>query len=198
MYGETSQGWRGFSVVAWVATAAAVCAGCAGTEKKDGDEAQATPWYETVTAGSAQPSSTAAKAMDRTAALSELLGTETFADEFVGYEQVTSRQVEAFRVLLDQPDAAEVFTELLERGSTAGQLYALCGLYLTDREQFEAALPSYLESEQSVRRAAGGLVWTSPVAEVVGRSRLDQAGRDIVSGAYPRAFAGWGQMAGVN
>src|SRR5690349_2200251 len=49
-----------------------------------------------------------------------LLSTETFADAYVGYAGTKSTQVDAFQVLLKQPDAVVVFEDLLHRGQTAG------------------------------------------------------------------------------
>ena len=204
MESNMSQGWRRALVwvVAWTCAAStSALVGCASSQKQDDEkqdtqqQVEAAPlWYEAVPA----KQTSADGEMDRVAAMDTLLHTDTFADEQVGYEQAVSRQVEAFRVLLEQPDAAEAFASLLERGGTAGQLYALCGLYVTDRERFDKASPQYIKSDQFVRRAAGGLVWTSPVADVVGRSQLDGSGRDIVGGGYPRAFAGWGRMVEAN
>jgi hypothetical protein len=43
------------------------------------------------------------------------------------------RQVQAFNVILDQPDAADRFRRLARRGQSVGRLYALCGLLVVAR-----------------------------------------------------------------
>ena len=45
------------------------------------------------------------------------------------------RQVHAFNVLLDQPDAHDRFRRLASKGQAAGRLYALCGLLVVARKE---------------------------------------------------------------
>jgi len=49
-----------------------------------------------------------------------------------------ARQIHAFNVLLDQPDAVERFQVIAERARLPGQLYALCAFELVDPARAEA------------------------------------------------------------
>ena len=121
--------------------------------------------------------------LSRERAFEILLKTDTFANVGVGYFWRLSTQVEAFRIILGQPDAAEAFHDLLARGRLAGQLYALCGLYLTDRAAFNAEVATYVQSSQQVKYSSGCVTSPRPVASLVKEFHM-------ISGGYPRRFEG--------
>ncbi len=100
-------------------------------------------------------------------------------DENFGVLAPSSQSV-AFHVLREETDAREVFLDLLDRGTLAGQLYGLCGLYLVDREEFHARLPKYLSEQAPVYFANGCVHAILPVSQVV-----QNDSDDIVGGAIP-------------
>jgi hypothetical protein len=55
--------------------------------------------------------------------------------DIAGEGRRLGRQVQAFNVLLDQPDAPDRFRRLGLKGGPPGQLYALCGLLLVARTE---------------------------------------------------------------
>ena len=68
----------------------------------------------------------------------------------VGYAGTMSPEVEAWRVLLAQPDASDAFRRLFERGTLVGQFYALCGLHLIDRPEYNRLAPAYFQQDDGV------------------------------------------------
>ncbi|MEO0858598.1 MAG: hypothetical protein AAFY55_17270 [Bacteroidota bacterium] len=108
---------------------------------------------------------------DPRAAFALLLNTRTFASSHVGFAGMPSEQYEAFNTLLRRPDAPEVFRALLRRAYPAGQLYALSGLYLTDRTAFDSVVGDYEASQDSVSTQMGCVGDLTPVAEIVRHPR---------------------------
>ncbi|MEP0545997.1 MAG: hypothetical protein ABJF88_03630 [Rhodothermales bacterium] len=108
---------------------------------------------------------------DPEAAFALLLNTRTFASSHVGIAGSPSEQYEAFNTLLRRADAPEVFSALLRRAYPAGQLYALSGLYLTDRGAFYIVVGSYETSQDSVSTQMGCVGDLTPVAEIVRHPR---------------------------
>ena len=88
-------------------------------------------------------------------ALSVVRHADAFSMADVGEGKVCSPEVRAFSVLLDQPDAPQFFQSLLSDATPAGQLYALCGLWLTDLPAYEAAEPRFAQSLMPVSVQAG-------------------------------------------
>src|SRR5688572_24080014 len=115
------------------------------------------PWQAVLLAAAATSSGCAsAPSAPRSSAAREeairvLETAETFAGPSVGIAGRTSDQACAFAVLVDEPDAADIFRGLLTRARVAGQLYALCGLYLTDASGFARAVEPYRRRPDHVR-----------------------------------------------
>jgi hypothetical protein len=105
--------------------------------------------------------------LSRDTAFQVLLNTETFADAYVGYAGTKSAQVDAFQVLLAQPDAKATFSDLLDRARTAGKLYALCAFYLIAPEEYATAERRVLASAGTVDQQMGCVTDGRPVREVV-------------------------------
>ena len=61
-----------------------------------------------------------------------------------------SEEEKAWSLLLARPDAAQVFTDLLERGSFPGQLYALAALYQVAPEAYERAMVRFADHETEI------------------------------------------------
>jgi hypothetical protein len=148
-------------------------------------------------------------AADRVAAFAFLLSTGEFACPHVGEANPeVSTQVLAFQTILRQPDAAQAFAALLRRASLPGQLYALCGLYLTDRDTLDRVAPAYFDDQRVVGVAQDCMTYSTPTRLVVrnpapvtvllatGQSLEDWQDKhpggfqfDIVGGGYPNWFA---------
>jgi hypothetical protein len=112
-------------------------------------------------------------------AVAALLEAETFRDTHVGYAGVIPPEVCAFVTILRQADAPQRFERLLESGHLAGQLYALCGLYLTSQASFEAALGRFVPEDPELWTQFGCIIMKYPVTDL-----LDQ----IRSGELPERF----------
>jgi hypothetical protein len=105
--------------------------------------------------------------LSRKAAFQVLLNTETFADAYVGYAGAKSVQVDAFQALLVQPDAKQVFSDLLDRAHTAGKLYALCAFYLIAPQAYARAEQQLMRSAGTVDHQDGCEIRSRPVCEVI-------------------------------
>jgi hypothetical protein len=87
-----------------------------------------------------------------------LVTAQSFDDVAVGYAAITPPTVHAYRALLRAPDGPDRFGKVLERGTPAGQLYALCGLFFLDPNAFDRHLARLQESPASVDRTDGCVV----------------------------------------
>src|SRR5262245_44358827 len=81
--------------------------------------------------------------MSRAEAIALLRCTDMFPSAFVGPNMAVPGQVDAFNVILTQPDSREIFLMLQRSASPEGQLFGLCGLYLVDRPTFDARVIEY-------------------------------------------------------
>ena len=95
--------------------------------------------------------------MDREEAYRILVKAPRFSLDHVGFAGTTPGTVRAFRFLLDDPSSPQVFSRLLQ-GSTAGRLYALVGIYLTDPPRFPQAVQSLEGATDMVETMFGGCV----------------------------------------
>jgi len=163
-----------FILVFWVAVAAGGCAHSTTGE-----------WHERIAAVStSQPRDAVnpetgeplrhdfaddefARPLSRETAFQILLNTATFADADVGYAGTKSVQVDAFQVLLRQPDAKAVFSDLLDRAKTAGKLYALCAFYLIAPEEYGTAEQRMLASGGTVDQQIGCVTDRRSVREII-------------------------------
>lgn len=115
----------------------------------------------------------------REASLQALMETEVFAGARVGYAGAVPEQAYAFNSLLEEQDAAELFSAILQEGQLAGRLYALCGLYLVDRGTFDEVIDEYLSSQEEVSTFMGCIMSTQPVSVIA---------TDIQTGEWPMAL----------
>jgi hypothetical protein len=118
------------------------------------------------TAG-APRTSPARSSVSREEAIRVLQTTDTFADTSAGFAGGPSKEACAFAVVVREPDADGLFRALLESGRTAGQLYALCGLYFTDPAGFERTLSPYRGRKDLVTTFSGCMRGASPVGRIV-------------------------------
>lgn len=96
-----------------------------------------------------------------------LLKAERFEQGAVGYAGTPSRFIESFNALLKEKLADEAFKSLLREASTAGKLYALCGIYFTDYESFQKEVKKYAKSSESVQTMSGCMISDEKVAKIV-------------------------------
>jgi len=78
----------------------------------------------------------------------ELILTEAEVFAFGGMPP--KRQVHAFNVMLDQPDATTRFRAVAERGRAAGRLYALCAFRLLRVQEPATLSPDLARGEEAV------------------------------------------------
>jgi hypothetical protein len=122
-------------------------------------------------------------------ALRVLRTTDWFADVFIGFAGSPSAEACAFAMVMRQPDATQLFQTLIGRARKAGQMYALSGLYLRDRDLFAKEVVRYEGDTSYVRTMSGCLAGRVRVRELVHGESADHD--DIASGDYPRRFAGF-------
>jgi len=137
-----------------------------------------------------------------------LIEAKRFKDIAVGDGGEMPDEVQAFRVLISRQDAPGRFQIILKQGSTAGQLYALCGLYLSDQRAFKNAVASYRTRKDVVETMEGCCVDKRPIKELVESHHRDvvrlKSGQtldqwflshsssvlDIVGGGWPERLRG--------
>jgi hypothetical protein len=96
-----------------------------------------------------------------------LIVAERFEDEFIGYGAEPSKLVRAYRILLKEKNADGAFKSLLEKATSAGQLYALCGVYYTDHDFFLRAVEKHKVRSDFVRTMFGCIIGKMPVSKIV-------------------------------
>lgn len=99
-----------------------------------------------------------------------ILNMQTYSDAAVGIAGVTPESVQAFRRLVKRDNAGVLFRRLIKEARPAGQLYALCGLYFTDKPAFEASLPQFRNSGITVTTQYGCMIGQETVANLVSKS----------------------------
>jgi len=75
---------------------------------------------------------------------------ESFDAAQVGFAGITPPEVLAWRIILQNPHRDSIFTTILSDASRPGQLYALAGLYFTDRA-------AYYRAARDQRRRGGDI-----------------------------------------
>jgi hypothetical protein len=93
--------------------------------------------------------------------------TDVFKDSRVGYAGETPKEVHEFRCILKQPDASKIFSELLSQSRLPGKLYALSGLYLTDRHNFENVVRAHEKNKSEVTAMFGCIVMSIEFAALL-------------------------------
>lgn len=93
---------------------------------------------------------------DAQAAVQTLANADAFGGEAVGYSGEPVPAVAALRQLLARADANRVLQLVVEHGTLAGQLLALCGLYRVDPVAFQTEVAAYRGMATPVRVNLGG------------------------------------------
>lgn len=100
-------------------------------------------------------------------AVHALIKAERFDTGYVGFAGTASASIVDLNTVLKERDAAELFKYIFENGSTAGKLYALNGLYLTDRDEFQRSADVMKKSGQTVRVLNGCLMSDKEVSKII-------------------------------
>ncbi|NNE66725.1 MAG: hypothetical protein HKN33_09160 [Pyrinomonadaceae bacterium] len=129
-----------------------------------------------------------------------------FEDAKIGYAGVLSEYARSLEILLNEDGA--VLKSLLENGTLTGKLYALCGLFYTDKAFFDSKLPDFRDSSKIVGMTSGCEIYDESVPAIVESSAKNvaviaphetlekylagNAGQsynvDIANGGYPATF----------
>src|SRR5262249_42320651 len=108
-------------------------------------------------------------------AYQQLLSIKSFAFGGVGYAGTTSQGELCFRALASSTNALQMFRAALTKGTTAGQLYALCGLRRLAPKDFDTAASPIIAANKTVTEWQGCLVCGQQASNIVAR---------IKSGSY--------------
>ena len=114
------------------------------------------------------------------AAYQTLLAAKQFEADAIGYAAQPSNLVAAYRSLLKEAPADGAFKALLDRATPAGQLYALCGIYWTDRAFFLSVVDKHRSRSDYVKTQFGCIGGRQPASGII---------RGIENGSYPDAFS---------
>ena len=104
-----------------------------------------------------------------------------FKNSAVGYGGITPDEVHEFRCILKRPDARTIFDQLLNEATLAGKLYALSGLYITDKTYFENIVGKYRLNTTEVMTMYGC---------VIAPEKLSYVLKEIENGNLPKELAG--------
>jgi hypothetical protein len=109
---------------------------------------------------------------DDNRAYEKIATTKRFCSDAVGEDGETPEVVVALRALLKSPQADAVFKQLLLDATTAGKLYALCGVYYTDPSFFEKVVQGFRQSSEEVQTFMGCDISHATVGAIVESSSL--------------------------
>ena len=96
-----------------------------------------------------------------------LAESDRFTGMSEGFAATIPVEVLAFAQVLESPKADAVFEDLFHRGTPTGQLWALCGLYHTDRPRFESLLARYRDRGEQVAFTQGCVTTHMPIARII-------------------------------
>lgn len=100
-------------------------------------------------------------------AYENLIVATRFEDAVVGYGGTLSVYARSLEVLINEEKGADAFKSLLEDGTLPARLYAICGLYYTDRTAFEAAVNELSKSVDKVAVQSGCEIYEESVGKIV-------------------------------
>ena len=100
-------------------------------------------------------------------AIETLTKVPLFAFGGIGYAGTTSEGETAFKSVLASESAGVDFLHILKKGTPQAQCYALVGLRLKDRPQFDEQVKQFALSKQTVKTCAGCILGTQPMSSVV-------------------------------
>lgn len=100
--------------------------------------------------------------------MEHLIAAQTFAFG-TNTDGMTSDGEFAFRAILKNADAPTLFKTAYAQATSEGQLYALCGIRVTDRSTFEDYASPLRHQIRDVAIQSNGAATNEPVADVVKR-----------------------------
>jgi hypothetical protein len=103
----------------------------------------------------------------REQAYEAILKAHFFTSGGVGYAGTAPCALKGLLRLSQEPDAANAFADLTRRADLPGQMYALCGLFLTDEAHFDRAFKPYLNDQRDVAVMQGCVGTRMVVANLV-------------------------------
>ena len=94
----------------------------------------------------------------------------------------------ALRTLWKHPKSKELFIRLIDQARPPGQLYALCGLYYSSRQEFDRRVKPFKTDQREIQTISADVQGNQKIADIVvfpyeGTNQLD-----IISGSWPRIF----------
>jgi len=104
-----------------------------------------------------------------------------FKNSAVGYGGITPDEVLEFRCILKRHDARAIFDQLLNETTLSGKLYALSGLYITDKTYFENIIGKYRLNTTDVMTMYGCVIAPDKFSNVL---------KEIENGNLPQELAG--------
>lgn len=85
----------------------------------------------------------------------------------VGFRGRMSQQIKNLGLLMQERERVAALNTILEKGTSAGKLYALSGLYFADRGSFEIGRMNLRDSEETVQVLNGCIMMDLPLGKIV-------------------------------
>ncbi len=124
------------------------------------------------------------------AAYEHLLGASVWIDGnvygFAGEEE--NESATALRTIWKHPQSAAIFSRLLDHAAPAGQLYALCGLYYSDRAEFEKRIAPFKTDQREIPTISADVHGPQKIADIVVCPYEGTNYLDIISGKWSWIF----------
>lgn len=141
-----------------------------------------------------------------------LLKASMFEESHVGFAGMRSTKILYFNALLYEKNADFAFKSIIKKGTKAGQLYGLSGIYFTDHEHFKNEIERLGSSSALVYKQSGCIVSEVKMEEIVFSksenvaiikpgTTIEQFWKnnkktyvlDIANGGYPALFRSFGK-----
>lgn len=104
---------------------------------------------------------------DCMAAYDLLLNADTFSHGSVGYGGQTPDEIYAWGKLLICKNAKDIFIQLEREATIEGKMYALCGLYYLDYENYNTYISKYINSSANIYTLDGCIGIEKSVNELI-------------------------------
>ena len=102
---------------------------------------------------------------DSDAAYKTLLKAGTFSVGGVGIAGTITDSEIACRTLMKSAAPGPVFSKVLEEGTPAAKMFALCGLYYKSPETFAKVAATYRKSRETFQYAAGCIIMNATIED---------------------------------
>lgn len=81
--------------------------------------------------------------------------------------EIENRTATAVRVLLGHDQADKIYLQLIKNAEPAGKLYALCGLYYANREQFQKEIEAFRNDSREIPSTSADVVGVRKMCDIV-------------------------------